>query len=89
MVEAERLVRDGMKSMGMSGNAMKELPGSDPRKVAIAQAVHSRTAVPQGWIAEKLAMRSAANVSQHLRRMKRGELKLGKKEKEWLERVTR
>ena len=42
--------------------------GSDPRKIALAQLLWRRTTVSQGWLAEKLAMRSAANVSQLLRR---------------------
>jgi hypothetical protein len=42
--------------------------GADPRKVAIARAIWEQTVVPQKWLAERLGMRSAANVSQQLRR---------------------
>jgi len=89
VAEAERLLRDGMKSLGLETNKMNELPGSDPRKIAIASAVHERTAVPQGGTAEKLAMGSAGNVSQLVRRMRRGEIKLGKEAKAWLARAER
>jgi REP element-mobilizing transposase RayT len=44
------------------------LPGSDPRKVAIAGSIHQSTTTPQGWTAERLQMKSAANVSQQLSR---------------------
>ena len=42
--------------------------GSDPRKVSLAELLWSRTTVTQEWLAEKLQMRTAANVSQLLRR---------------------
>jgi len=42
------------------------LKGSDPRKLALAELLWKRTTVSQEWIAEKLAMRRAANVSQQL-----------------------
>jgi hypothetical protein len=47
------------------------MKGSDPRKLALAELLWKRTTVSQEWIAEKLAMRSAANVSQQLRRLDR------------------
>jgi hypothetical protein len=47
---------------------LEALPGSDARKVQIARAVRAQTTVSMGWIAERLRMRSAANVSQILKR---------------------
>jgi hypothetical protein len=47
------------------------LPGSDPRKVAIAGFIHQSTTTPQGWTAERLQMKSAADVSQQLSRAKK------------------
>jgi hypothetical protein len=44
------------------------LPGSDVHKVASANLVLERTVARQSWIAGKLATRSAANVSQQVRR---------------------
>jgi REP-associated tyrosine transposase len=44
------------------------LPGSDVRKVALASLILERTLARQSWIADKLAMASAANVSQQVRR---------------------
>jgi hypothetical protein len=40
--------------------------GSDPRKVLLADLLWRRTVVSQEWLAEKLQMKSAANVSQQL-----------------------
>jgi hypothetical protein len=54
----------------------------------MAQAIHACTCVPQTWTAEQLQMKSAANVSQQLRRLKRGELKLKRQVKMWLEQVV-
>ena len=45
--------------------------GSAPQKLALAELLWKRTTVSQEWIAQKLAMRSAANVSQQLRRFDR------------------
>lgn len=44
---------------------------ANPRKLALAKLLWTRTTVSQDGIAEKLSMRSAANVSQQLRRMSR------------------
>jgi len=59
---------------GTSGNGVRK---SDPRKLAVAELFWKETTVSQEWIAEKLSMRSAANVSQQLRRLDR-EKTLGK-----------
>jgi hypothetical protein len=50
---------------------LPSLKGSDPRKLALAELLWKRTTVSQEWIAKKLSMRSAANVSQQLRRFNR------------------
>ena len=47
------------------------MKGSAPQKLALAELLWKRTTVSQEWIAHKLAMRSAANVSQQLRRFDR------------------
>ncbi len=40
----------------------------DLRRVALAKVLDSRTTVSQTWIAQRLNMKSAANVSQQVRR---------------------
>jgi putative transposase len=66
--EAERIVQDGLQRFGLSESDLQSLPGSDPRKVAIASTVHKKTTILLGWTAKRLQMKSAANVSQQLRR---------------------
>jgi REP element-mobilizing transposase RayT len=69
--QAERWLREGMKAAGLVVGDLPGLKGSDPRKLALAELLWKRTTVSQEWIADKLAMRSAANVSQQLRRLER------------------
>src|SRR3954466_11425049 len=66
--EAQRLLDGGLAAAGLSTKELDSLPGSDVRKVALANLLLERTVARQRWIAEKLAMRSAANVSQQVHR---------------------
>jgi len=66
--EAQRLLDGGLAAAGLSDKELDSLPGSDVRKVALANLVLERTVARQSWIAGKLAMRSSANVSQQVRR---------------------
>jgi putative transposase len=75
--QAERWLIDGLKAAGLAANDLAGLKGSDPRKLALAELLWKQTTVSQEWIAERLSMRSAANVSQQLRRFDRGKT-LGK-----------
>jgi len=45
--EAEKIVQQGLESFGLSESDLKSLPGSDPRKVAIAGFNHQSTTTPQ------------------------------------------
>ena len=70
--KAERWLQHGLAAAGlMDKEELLKARGSDPRKVALAQLLWRRTTVSQAWLAERLAMRSAANVSQLLRRATR------------------
>ena len=62
--EARRLLEGGLAAAGLSARELDSLPGSDVRKGALASFILERTVARQSWIADKLAMRSAANVSQ-------------------------
>lgn len=64
-------LKQGLLRHGLCAKELEQLPGADPRKVEIARQVWEETAVSQSWIAEKLKMKSAANVSQILRRASR------------------
>jgi len=65
---AEELLREGLRAAQLEAEEIRQLPGSDARKVEIAQTIWQLTTVSQGWLAQHLGMRSAANVSQQLRR---------------------
>ena len=69
--QAERWLAEGLQLAGLVAKDLQGLKGSDPRKLALAELLWKRTTVSQEWIAEKLSMRSAANVSQQLRRLDR------------------
>ena len=85
--EARRLLDGGLASAGLSARELDSLPGSDVRKVALANLLLERTVARQSWIAQKLAMRSAANVSQQVRRYRRHKPKLAAALKEYLQSV--
>jgi len=66
--EAERLLGEGLAAAGLEESVLSCIPGSDARKRALANLLLERTLVRQSWVAERLAMGSAANVSQQVRR---------------------
>ena len=70
--EAERLLKEGLSAAGLRERDLEKMPAKEKRKVKIAMAIWSRTTVSQSWIAERLKMRNAANVSQVLHRSKGG-----------------
>ena len=65
---AENIVRNGLAELGLNERDLNVSRGSDPRKVSLAWAIARSTTVSQNWIAKRLSMRSAANVSQQIRR---------------------
>jgi len=68
---AERIVIEGLAKAGLADGDLAKLKGSDPRKVRIAARVWRETCVGQGWIAARLSMGGAGNVSQQLWRWRR------------------
>jgi uroporphyrinogen-III synthase len=83
--EARRLLDGGLAASGLSARELDSLPGSDVRKVALASLILERTVARQSWIADKLAMRSAANVSQQVRRYRTRRPRLAAAFREYLE----
>ena len=65
--EAARLLQGGLAAAGLEENEQGDLPGSDTRTAALASFLLERTVARQSWIAERLAMRSATNVSHQVR----------------------
>ena len=82
--EARRLLEAGIEAAGLAPGDLAKLKGSDPRKIAIAQVIRSRTTVSMSWIAGHLSMRSAANASQQLRRNPAAAKSLPKTLRTWI-----
>jgi hypothetical protein len=55
------------QAAGLGTKDLERLPGGDPSKMALGKLVRERTVASCGWLAGRLKMRSAANVSQTLR----------------------
>ena len=72
---AEALIVAGLQASGLSLEEMKKLKGGDARKAAMAEVIWKKTTVSRGWIAEKLSMKSAANVGAAMRRLSVGGIK--------------
>ncbi len=72
--QAGRWLEEGLKAAGLIERDLPGLKGSDPRKLAMAELLWKQTTVSQEWIDEKLSMRSAANVSQQLRRFNQAKM---------------
>jgi putative transposase len=70
-INATDLIRRGLRSLGLSEDQLKATKGSEPRKVSLAWAIARSTTLSQSWIGDRLNMRSAANVSQQVRRFER------------------
>lgn len=66
--QAEKIVADSLARLGISDRDLEDLPGNDSRKVEIAAEVWARTSASQVWLAKRLRMGSAGNVSLVLHR---------------------
>jgi putative transposase len=68
--EAERILKEGLAAAGLTTGDLEKSMGSEARKVALAKLIREQTTVSQTWIATHLHMKSAANVSQQIKRAK-------------------
>jgi len=69
---AETIVSKGVAHFRLDGaESLRILKRGDRRRVAIAWAIWRQTSEPQSWIAEQTGLKSAANVSQQVRRYDR------------------
>lgn len=69
--QAEKWLKAGLEASGLKRAELHSLKGSEPRKLLLADVLWRRTVVSQEWLAQRLRMKSAANVSQQLRKMDR------------------
>lgn len=82
-MKARELMAEGMAIAGLTEEDLDVLPGSEPRKVAIATVLWDQTTVDLPWIAEHLKMRSAANASQQIRRQRKRPAALNRSLQRW------
>ncbi len=68
----------------VEGGRVGRLSGGEPSKVDIARVIWEKTSVNLNWIAENLAMKSAANASQQIRRSRYQEPRLPKAVNKWI-----
>ena len=69
--QAGKWLKEGLKAAGLTARDLVCIKGSDARKVLLADLLWRRTVVSQEWLAEKLVMKSAANVCQQIKRLER------------------
>lgn len=65
------LIRRGLNALELSEGQLKASKSSEVRTVSLAWAIARSTTMSQSWIADRLSMRSAANVTQKVRRFER------------------
>lgn len=64
---AEELIAWSLAILALSEEELRGLRGGDPRRVELARLIRQETTVSLGWIATRVGLKSAANVSQQLR----------------------
>ncbi|HEY5704675.1 MAG TPA: hypothetical protein VIS96_03790, partial [Terrimicrobiaceae bacterium] len=66
--KAEGIFIRELRAAGLSEKALRERPRSEPLKWKIAAMMRTETTVSLGWIARRLDLGSASNVSHKMRR---------------------
>lgn len=69
--DAEVIIGEAAEHFGMTGGGpgdFSTLPRGDLRRMAVAWVLSRKTSLRQAWIAERLSMRSADNVSVQVRK---------------------
>jgi putative transposase len=73
---AMKLLSEGLEAAGVETGDLLALAYTDPVKALLADLLWKKTTVSQGWIAEHLKMKNAANVSRAINRISRQDLKM-------------
>lgn len=63
--EARQLMQEAMVHFRIGDSDLVKLKRSDPRKLAIARLIRSRTSVPNQWIARELSLGHVSSVSRY------------------------
>ena len=69
--DAEVLIGEGLKKLGLMESELEDLPKSDPIKSVLAWYVSSKTSVSQRWIGERLDMGPRGTVSNAIWKVRR------------------
>jgi REP element-mobilizing transposase RayT len=72
--KARALLAEGLRVAELSDDDLAGFGCTEPRKVLLAALLWKKTTVSQGWIAEHLRMKNAANVSRVVHRMNQARL---------------
>jgi len=67
--KASALLTEGLIAAGLAGEDLAAYRCTEPRKVLLAALLWKKTTVSQTWIAERLGMKNAANVSRVVHRL--------------------
>ena len=74
--DAEKILSSAVSFFSLKNmDALQSLPRGDLRGIAVAWAICRKTSMPQKWIADRLGLRSGANVSQRVRNFDRKSMK--------------
>ena len=72
-VEAERLVRLGLKTLGLTEESLGLLKMNCPEKYAVAWLARRNTCVRNDWIVQRLSMGKGTNFAAFLKRLEAGD----------------
>lgn len=61
--EADRIVQAGLELFRLQAGDLPKLPKGDVRKLAMARVIRARTAVPNAWLASRLALGHASRIN--------------------------
>lgn len=83
VMEARKLLEEGMELVGLRPEELTELKKNDPRKMAVAWMIRRNTAVRNEWISEQLHMGRASKMSYFVKQVEDAEsgILLGLKKK--------
>ena len=63
--EAQRLVRRALEHFGLDREQLPVLKRNDPRKLALARLIRTRTSVSNAWMAKELSLGHASSISRY------------------------
>ena len=85
MKEAEEIIADACRHFGIAEEELFKSRRGDLTRAAVAWKIWGRTSLRQKWIADRLSMSTAANVSQVVKKFENlPEERLDKKLKQWM-----